>query len=189
MSNKVTAGKPKIGGAVFRAPLDTALPTSATAEIDKAFQSLGTISEDGITNDPSRESEEIKDWGGNVVLETQTSKVDKFKMKFIDHKDVNVLKAIYGDSNVSGNLENGITVKVNSEELERYAWIIDMVLSEGDLKRVCIPSGKVTEIGEIVYKGTEAVAFDSTISCKPDDDGQTHYEYIQKKPTVASQTA
>ena len=81
-------------------------------------------------------------------------------MKFMDHKDVNVLKTIYGDSNVSGNLENGITVKVNSEELDRYAWIIDMVLSGGDLKRVCIPSGKVTEIGEIVYKGTEAVLFD-----------------------------
>ena len=72
MSDKVTAGKPKIGGAVFRAPEGTALPTSATAEIDKAFLSLGTISEDGITNDPSRENEEIKDWAGNVVLETQT---------------------------------------------------------------------------------------------------------------------
>lgn len=189
MSDKVTAGKPKIGGAVFRAPEGTALPTSATAEIGKDFVNLGTISEDGVTNDGTRETDEIKEWGGSVVLEPQTSKVDKFKMKFMDHKDVNVLKTIYGDSNVSGDLESGITVKVNSEELERYAWIIDMVLSGGDLKRVCIPSGKVTEIGEIVYKGTEAVLFDSTISCKPDDDGQTHYEYIQKKPTVASQTA
>lgn len=186
MSNNTTAGKPKVGGAVFRAPEGTALPTSATAEIGSGFIDLGTISEDGVSNDGTRETEEIKDWGGNVVLEPQTSKVDKFKMKFMDHKDVDVLKTVYGESNVSGTLETGIAVKVNAEELERHAWIIDMVLSEGDLKRICIPSGKVTEIGEITYKGTEAVLFDSTISCKPDKDGQTHYEYIQKKPAAAS---
>ena len=34
----VTTAKPKIGGAVYSAPLGTALPTDATTELDNAFK-------------------------------------------------------------------------------------------------------------------------------------------------------
>ena len=36
----VTVSKPKVGGAVWRAPLGTTLPTDATTALDKAFKSL-----------------------------------------------------------------------------------------------------------------------------------------------------
>lgn len=37
-AKNVTAAKPKVGGAVHRAPLGTPLPTDAKAELDKAFE-------------------------------------------------------------------------------------------------------------------------------------------------------
>ena len=37
-ATKVTAAKPKVGGAIWRAPLGTPLPTDAKNELDKAFK-------------------------------------------------------------------------------------------------------------------------------------------------------
>ena len=50
-ATKVTAVKPKVTGAVFVAPLNTALPTDAKTELDPAFKNLGFISDEGIKNE------------------------------------------------------------------------------------------------------------------------------------------
>ena len=66
--NNVSAGKPKIGGAVFVAPIGTELPEDVTTQLNAAFKGLGYCSDDGITNTNSPETEEQKAWGGDTVL-------------------------------------------------------------------------------------------------------------------------
>lgn len=182
MSNaqNVSTAKPKIGGAVYSAPLGTTLPTDAITELDTAFKSLGYISEDGMTNENSPESENIKAWGGDTVANVQTSKDDTFTYTLIEATNINVLKEVYGTDNVTGDLDTGITIKVNNEELEEHCLVVDMILKGGILKRIVIPSGKVSEVGEISYVDNEAIGYETTIEAIADEDGNTHYEYIQK---------
>lgn len=184
----VTAGKPKKGGAVFRAPLGTALPTDTTSKLDDAFENLGYCSEDGVTNENSPSTEKAKAWGGDTVLNFQTEKPDNFKMKLIEAMNVAVLKAVYGTNNVSGTLAEGITIKANAEDPEEYAWVIDMLLKGGAVKRIVIPKASVAEIGEIIYSDSEAVGYELTLSAVPDKEGNTHYEYIKGTQQVTVNT-
>lgn len=177
-TTKVSAGKPKVAGAVYRAPLGTALPTDASTSLASAFVDMGYISEDGVTNSNSPDTEKIKAWGGQVVLIVSTEKPDTFQLTFLESLNANVLQTVYGADNVtvSGNV---ITVLANAKELGEFVYVIDVVMRGGAMKRIVIPDGALSELGDIVYKDDEAIGYEVTLDCMPDAAGNSHYEYIQ----------
>lgn len=177
-STNVTAGKPKIGGAIYAAPSGTTLPTDATTALDTAFVCLGYVSEDGVTNSNSPSSENVKAWGGDIVMNLLTEKPDNFSFTLIEALNVDVLKFVYGASNVTGTLSTGISIKANSAIPESHVIAIDMIMTDGALKRVVMPCAYISEVGEIAYKDNEAVGYATTVLCPPDAQGNTHYEYI-----------
>lgn len=185
-ATNVSAGKPKIGGAIYTAPVGTPLPTNAIDPIDEAFRGLGYVSDDGLTNTTSLEVEKIKAWGGDTVLVIQSSKEDQFKYVLIEVKNKDVIGYVYGEDNVSGDLDIGLVIKVNNADVPERSIVIDMILRDNTLKRIVIPSCKISDVGDIVYSDGEAIGYDTTVDCTPDTDGNTHYEYIQKAATPSA---
>lgn len=187
-TENVSTAKPKIGGAIYSAPLGTTLPTNAIAELNEAFKSLGYISEDGLKNNNTPETDAIKAWGGDTVDVVQNEKADTFSYTLIEALNVDVLKEVYGVNNVSGSLETMITIKANSTPLEAHSLVVDMVLKAGILKRIVIPNATISEIGEINYADENAIGYETTLTAMPDKNGDTHTEYIQKptNPTKIS---
>lgn len=180
---KVSTGKPKVAGAVFRAPKGTTLPTDATTALASAYEDMGYISEDGVTNTNSPNTEKIKAWGGQVVLIVSTEKPDTFKLTFLESLNSNVLETVYGEDNVTVNAQSGtISVLANADELDEYVYVIDVAMRGGAMKRIVIPDGALSDLGDIVYKDDSAVGYEVTLDAMPDSSGNNHYEYI-KLPT------
>ena len=177
-ATKVSVGKPKTGGAIHWAPLGTSLPTSATEALNAAFAELGYVSEDGLTNNNSPESDTVKAWGGDTVLNLQTDRPDTFAFTMLESLNTDVLKTVYGASNVIVDGSGNITVKATAGEMPSGAWVFDMILKGGRAKRIVIPNGTISELGEIVYKDDEAIGYNVTVTDVPDTNGVYHYEYI-----------
>lgn len=181
-ATNVQAGKPNINGAIYFAPLGTALPTSTKDELNTAFACLGYVSEDGVSNDNAPENTDVKAWGGDVVLSTQTSKTDTWSYKLIESLNTTVLKAVYGEDNVSGDMATGLTIKATTEEVPAGVYVIDTSLGDAN-KRIVIPNGKISGMETITYKDDEPVGYSLTvtgISTYVESAGKsvTHLEYL-----------
>lgn len=177
-ADKVSTGKPKTTGAIYRAPTGSTLPTDASTALDAAFKELGFVSEDGVVNNNSGDNDEYYAWGGTPVLAMDGGKSDEWTLTLIESLNPEVLKTVYGEANVT---VSGTQIKVSAGigQRENSAYVIDMILKGGALKRVVIPSAAISEVGEIVYKDDEPIGYELTLKAMDDGTGHTHYEYIQ----------
>jgi hypothetical protein len=54
-----------------------------------------------------------------------------------------------------------------------------MIMRDNTAKRIVIPDCKISEFGDVVYSDSEAVGYETTVTCMPDSSGNTHYEYLK----------
>lgn len=185
----VIAGKPKVGGAIFRAPLGTALPTSAATALPGAYVELGYVSSDGFSRSISKGYESVTAWGGDEVLKSRTDHSVSFSFTLIEDLSGDVHEAKWGSAAVTqtaataahGNL---VTVSYEGADVEPAVWVLDME-DQGKLHRIVFPHGADTTEGfEQTFSDSQAVGLPFEITAYRDaatdmffvdyiDDGQT----------------
>ena len=174
----VAVGKPNlaVSGGVLVAPLGTERPTSFDGPYDSAYVSVGYVSDEGVTESSERSTEEIRAWGGTKVRTVQTEFGTTLSLTLIESRNADTLKLVFGEDNVTSS--NGeITIKRNEKVLPHRQFIIDML--DGDNSRhLDVGYGQVTEVGDISYVDGEAISYELTISCDPDDNGDTLIERV-----------
>lgn len=178
-ASNVSTGKPNISGAVFRAPLGTTLPTDATTALDAAFVCLGYVSDTGLENENEMDVSAIKAWGGMIVYRSLTELNDNFKLTLIESENVDVLKAVYGDSNVTVGQDGTIHVAVKADDPAEAVWVFDLALRGNKAKRIVIADGAITSRETITYNDSDAIGYGVTVSAYPDATGKTHEEYLE----------
>lgn len=177
-ATNVSTGKPNIAGAVYVGEIGTAtLPTDATTPLGADYTCLGYVSEDGLTNNNEMTVEAIKAWGGAIVYRSLTELDDNFGLSLIESENLDVLKNVYGDANVTDN-SGTIEVDVKAEDPQEKIWVFELALRGSKKKRIVIPDGAVTSREAIAYTDSDAIAYGITVSAYPDATGSTHKEYI-----------
>lgn len=187
-ATNVTLGKPKVAGHIYRAPLGTTLPTDAVSALNQAFVDMGYISDSGVVNSNSPDTDVIRAWGGDIVITTNNGRDDNFQFTMLEYENLNVLKAIYGDSNVSGTLAAGVSINATNADLGDYSWVIEMVLRGNVAHRIVIPDAQIAEIGDINYVDNDAASFPVTLNAISDSNGVTHKAYMKSASTGTTGT-
>lgn len=149
-----------LSGGVFYGPKGSTLPTDATSTINVAFDELGYIAEDGVTQSIDETTTKIRAWqNGDTVREVQTAHDLTFTFTAIETNEA-VLKAFYGN-HAAGKVE------INGSQGTRGPWVIQVKDGDKDV-RIVIPDGQITDRGDVNYVGTGAVGYPVTITCYPD---------------------
>lgn len=178
-SANVSFGKPKATGALFVAPAGTAVPTDATSALDPAFEGLGYVSDEGLTNGIETDVEDVFAWGGDNVLSDQTTFAENFTYNLIE-TNMTVAKHYYGEDNVIDNGNGNYTIRVNSSTLPEIVFVAELVMTGGRVKRIVVERGRIADrSGEITYVDGEPVAYPINLKAFPNStDGDTHKEYV-----------
>ena len=177
-ARNVAVGRPnlEVSGGILVAPTGSDRPEDAETSLDPAYVPLGYVGEDGVTETSERSTEEIRAWGGVKVRTVQTEYGCSISLTLIESRRAETLRAVFGDDNVA--VAGGvITVKRNEKVLPHRQWVIDM--KDGDhARRLDIGYGQITEVGDVTYSDGEAISYEVTISCDPDDNGDSLIEYL-----------
>jgi hypothetical protein len=158
-------------GAVLSAPAGTAGPADPTTAWAAAWVNLGWISEDGVTESYSDDSNEIKAWqGGTTVRTVITGSTATYQFTAIE-TNKEVLARYHKGSNVTADVGNTFsTIEIASAQADSRAWGFDVIDGTNHI-RIVLERAEVTERGDITYNSSDAIGYEMTVTAYPNDTG------------------
>ena len=168
----VTAGNVDVGltGAISKAPVGTAAPTTAVIALNASFIDTGAISEDGIslTMPGNGDSTPIKIWQGGAQVRTlRTSSDDLPSVTFTMLETNKTTVETYFGVTVAQTATEGSFSYVAGTTPAPSAYVAD-ILDGTKSKRFHIPRGQRVEVGDLVFKNDEPIGYEVTIECELD---------------------
>jgi len=156
---------PSAGGYAFRAPIGTALPTSASATLGSAFQEIGLISSDGIVFSRSENTSTQRDYADKVICTISTERTETAKITYVETSPT-VLEEYNG--NATGTSSSFYSDRDGDHTA--YVYVFDAIIGDSMIKRTVCPSGKVTSVDDLTqapgnmlgYPCTYTFNYDST---------------------------
>lgn len=158
------------GGLAYAGPVGTTAPTSAASALNAAFYELGTVSDDGLAEKPNTSTTQIKNWAGVTARTLITDTEFQFTFTLLQ-TDARSLELYHGGSKVASLNPNGSKMDVSKTTQNKLAFVFD-VLDGSNTSRIYVPTGEVTDIGEIKYSAGEAAAYELTVTAYPDANGK-----------------
>lgn len=162
-----TPGNVRVGvtGVLYVAPTGSTAPANASTMPDAAFKDLGLMGEPGLTFQPvaGGDATPLKAWqNGQTVRTMRTASTDLPTWKFIPiETSLEVIKLWLDVVVTSAAADGSFEYKVQNRS--HKAFIFDVV-DGAELIRHYLPNGTVTDVGEQVFSGSDAVGYEITVA-------------------------
>lgn len=181
MANDVTnvaLGKPRTGGAIFRAPLGTTLPADASTELPGTFIAQGYVSDEGVAREISRSYAALKAWGGDEVANSKTEETVRLNFALIESSNVEALKSAYGADAVTDS-DGLITIDYKAESIPDSVWVVDMEY-KGKLRRIVLGNASnVTEDFSQTFADEDLIELPFSLAAYRDASDSFFHDYIE----------
>lgn len=155
---RAITGEVSVGATTSTAP-------TGTGSALTGFTGLGYVGEDGVKEQRERSTEDIKAWqNAATVISVVTDGSLKYTLKLLETTKASVELA-YGTT-VTQTASEGNYVIVPTSTGGQKSFVIDIV-DGANLKRIYVPNGEITEVGEVTYANGEPIAYEVTITTYP----------------------
>lgn len=161
---------------VWVAPKGTTGPTDLSAP-PAGFEELGWVSEDGIDEAVSQDSNTYRAWQGAKVVRKKITSADRtFRVQCLEENAATMGLAYRGQVATVATSVAKITVKDQTKQDDR-AWVLDFV-DGGVTKRYVIPNGAYEMTGTIPHRNGGITILEFTITPQGD------YDVYSNAPTL-----
>lgn len=156
-----------VTGDIYLAPAGTALPTDVTTALNAAFQAVGHVSVDALTESLSVTNERLRTWQKKNGVRTLVTEFDwTFQFVAMETSPL-VLEMFYGgaESATSGGVST-TTITSDLGSVQK-ACVIEII--DGDIiTRYAFPVVSVSDRGDVAHNGSNGTGYDMTLSVDGD---------------------
>jgi hypothetical protein len=150
--------------------------------VTTGFADLGFADDNGLKQRETRSTTDVFVWGGDLAGTLQTQYDRTMTFRLMQFRNVEVLKASFGLSNVSvvpATSTHGkeIAVKFNPKLLDTRSWVFDGFYADS-LVRIVIPIGRVVTVAEIDMTHKAYMTIECTLKAYPDSNKNHGYLYV-----------
>ena len=174
-------------GKVYAAPVGTALPDDIVTPLNAAFQEVGLISEEALTESLEVTKELLRAWQRPTGVRTLTTEVNwTWQFACMETSPI-VLELYYGGAVSSVDAGVSTTTIPAWPSATEKTWVIE--IEDGDVTtRYVIPKGDVTEREEVNHVHTEGTMYGITVAVLGTDLDEMGYR-ITDDPEFADEAS
>lgn len=153
------------GPGIWLAPVDTAAPTTATDPLPVAWNTLGYLSEDGVTLSQSTTSEDIYPWQGRSPVRSMiTERSLSMDFSMFEFNEENLQLYFGMPIGAEGTGDAWSLDVVSNAPAQIYSFCIDV--ADLDVKvRYYIPRGTLSDAGDLEITDSGVMALPTTLKC------------------------
>lgn len=149
---------------VYTAEPESTIPANTTAAWAAAWDDLGLLGEDGMTESRDQDVADHYAWGGVLVRTTRSKHKRTFTVVALEDNPV-----VFALVNPGSLVETagGVTTRTIIVP-EPDPRMFGFELRDGDItKRLVVPRGEIVEVGDVTYSDDELVQRELTINVYP----------------------
>jgi hypothetical protein len=157
-----------LGADVYVAPVGSTAPTNIVGALDAAWEPLGLLGEDGMTE--TRDEDITDHYAYGSVLVRSTRRRHKRTISVVALEDNPIVQSVKNPGSTALTTSGVTTRTVKVPTTARKAFLLELVDGDITLRRI-IPTGEVLEVGDQAISDNEMASVELTINVYPDSDG------------------